>query len=92
MSSPTQQELQQRLKSLMERPDNQVCADCYDKKPTWASLIVPPTGSPDGSETLGAFMCFQCSGAHRALGTHICRVKSTNLDSCKYPTLVDVLY
>ena len=76
--------MKQRLRAVMARPENQVCVDCSERKPTWATLIVPPPDAPPESETIGAFCCFQCSGAHRALGTHICFVRSTTLDDCTY--------
>jgi hypothetical protein len=79
-----QKALKKRLKALMALPHNQVCSDCPEKKPTWASLIVPPPGAPPGTETIGAFCCLECSGSHRRLGVHISFVRSVSLDSCKY--------
>jgi hypothetical protein len=76
--------LRQRLNVLMARPENQLCCDCLERKPTWASLIVPPPSeAPPESQTIGAFCCFQCSGVHRGLGTHISFVRSITLDECK---------
>lgn len=76
--------LKKRLKALMNRPENQVCADCPERQPRWASLIVAPPGAPAGSQAVGAFVCLECSGSHRRLGVHIAFVRSINLDSCKY--------
>eukprot|EP00339_Tiarina_fusa_P008793 CAMPEP_0117077480 /NCGR_PEP_ID=MMETSP0472-20121206/54639_1 /TAXON_ID=693140 ORGANISM="Tiarina fusus, Strain LIS" /NCGR_SAMPLE_ID=MMETSP0472 /ASSEMBLY_ACC=CAM_ASM_000603 /LENGTH=876 /DNA_ID=CAMNT_0004803849 /DNA_START=90 /DNA_END=2720 /DNA_ORIENTATION=+ len=75
--------IKQRLKDVWLRPENQVCSDCSDKKPTWASLIVPPEDAHPESQIIGAFCCFQCSGIHRSLGTHICFVRSVTLDDWK---------
>jgi hypothetical protein len=77
----SQEKLKKQLKILMNLPENLTCLDCHDKRPTWASLIVPPPGAP--FPTIGCFCCFQCSGAHRRLGVHILFVRSTNLDECK---------
>mmetsp|Transcript_58605 Transcript_58605/g.174467 ORF Transcript_58605/g.174467 Transcript_58605/m.174467 type:complete len:534 (-) Transcript_58605:306-1907(-) len=79
----SQQQLKKRLKALMNRPENQVCSDCPERQPRWASLIVPPQGSPPGSLPIGAFCCLECSGSHRRLGVHISFVRSINLDSWK---------
>jgi stromal membrane-associated protein len=79
----TQEQLKRRLKAAMARPENQVCSDCAGKQPRWASLIVPPPGSPPGSLTIGAFCCLECSGSHRKLGVHISFVRSINLDTWK---------
>lgn len=79
----SQSEFKKRLKVLMSRPENQVCSDCPERQPRWASLIVPPPGSPPGSLPIGAFCCLECSGSHRRLGVHISFVRSITLDSWK---------
>jgi len=79
----SQEELKKRLRVLMNKPENQVCSDCPERQPRWASLIVPPPGSPPGSLPIGAFCCLECSGSHRRLGVHISFVRSINLDSWK---------
>jgi len=57
------------LAQLMLDPANQFCADCRLKDPRWASW------------NLGVFVCIDCSGVHRSIGTHISKVKSVNLDT-----------
>ncbi|XP_065334451.1 centaurin-gamma-1A-like [Cloeon dipterum] len=53
---------------LRALPGNEVCADCGDKDPAWASL------------NLGVLTCITCSGAHRGLGSHVSRIRSLELD------------
>jgi hypothetical protein len=79
----SQNDLKRRLQALLKRPENMSCCDCPERQPRWASLIVPPPGSPPGSLPMGAFMCLECSGSHRRLGVHIAFVRSVNLDQCK---------
>mmetsp|Transcript_21908 Transcript_21908/g.24933 ORF Transcript_21908/g.24933 Transcript_21908/m.24933 type:complete len:500 (-) Transcript_21908:215-1714(-) len=79
----SQSEFKKRLKVLMNKQENQVCSDCPERQPRWASLIVPPPGSPPGALPIGAFCCLECSGSHRRLGVHISFVRSITLDSWK---------
>ena len=76
-------ELQSRLKvCINSEPSNKQCCDCNDAKPTWSSLIMVPNDAKhwSTSRTLATVVCYACAAAHRSLGTHICRVKSCNLD------------
>ncbi|XP_015239125.1 arf-GAP with dual PH domain-containing protein 1 isoform X2 [Cyprinodon tularosa] len=52
-----------RLEDVLARPGNEMCADCGNPEPDWASL------------TLGVFVCQACSLLHRSI-PHISRVKS----------------
>ena len=40
----------QDLEKILKRPENQICADCNNKTPRWASI------------TFGVFVCLRCSG------------------------------
>lgn len=58
-----------KLKELLSLQGNTTCADCSRKKPTWASI------------NIGIFLCLNCAGIHRELGTHISKVRSVDLDT-----------
>eukprot|EP01127_Copromyxa_protea_P015852 TRINITY_DN4626_c0_g1_i1.p1 TRINITY_DN4626_c0_g1~~TRINITY_DN4626_c0_g1_i1.p1 ORF type:complete len:277 (-),score=28.86 TRINITY_DN4626_c0_g1_i1:58-888(-) len=64
--------LLQQLKSFSQQPYNRECADCGD------------TGEPMNrtwiSTNLGVFLCINCAGVHRELGTHISNVMCLELD------------
>uniref|UniRef100_H3CA61 Arf-GAP with coiled-coil, ANK repeat and PH domain-containing protein n=1 Tax=Tetraodon nigroviridis TaxID=99883 RepID=H3CA61_TETNG len=58
--------LLQRVQSL---PGNELCCDCGQSSPCWASI------------NLGILLCIECSGIHRSLGVHCSKVRSLTLDS-----------
>ena len=57
-----------RLKELLAIPENNLCADCQDPSPNYASI------------TIGVFLCASCVQIHRKLGTHVSRTKSLTHD------------
>lgn len=54
---------------LLRHPDNQLCADCQRQPPKWASI------------NLGIFLCIDCGGIHRSLGSHISFIRSVQFDT-----------
>eukprot|EP01054_Gregarina_sp_Poly1_P000412 Gregarina_sp_Poly_1__411@NODE_10_length_23460_cov_121_463087_g8_i1_p8_GENE_NODE_10_length_23460_cov_121_463087_g8_i1NODE_10_length_23460_cov_121_463087_g8_i1_p8_ORF_typecomplete_len367_score47_85ArfGap/PF01412_18/1_6e39_NODE_10_length_23460_cov_121_463087_g8_i154346534 len=60
------------LEAIAKRPENQQCADCHIAGPRWVSI------------NIGVFICIDCSGFHRDLGTHISKIKSITLDDWQH--------
>ncbi|XP_064478554.1 arf-GAP with dual PH domain-containing protein 1-like [Ornithodoros turicata] len=58
-----------KLLDLLKLPGNDECADCRRKDPDWASY------------NIGVFLCKECAGLHRTLGSHISKVRSVHLDN-----------
>eukprot|EP01089_Gocevia_fonbrunei_P023050 TRINITY_DN9550_c0_g1_i5.p1 TRINITY_DN9550_c0_g1~~TRINITY_DN9550_c0_g1_i5.p1 ORF type:complete len:103 (+),score=1.50 TRINITY_DN9550_c0_g1_i5:74-382(+) len=54
--------------NITEMCRKDTCADCSQPTALWASV------------NLGVFICLECSGVHRGLGTHVSQVKSVTLD------------
>jgi len=73
-------ELKKRLARILRIPGNKVCADCPETRPTWISFIKPQQNFALGSKVLASFVCLECAGLHRKLGTHICVVRSISHD------------
>lgn len=71
----TTAQLKQVFKVLLTKECNKTCADCRAKAPRWYSA------------NLGLFLCINCAGHHRSLGTHITFVQSFNLDTPKLKDL-----
>ncbi|TYH47554.1 hypothetical protein ES332_D10G005100v1 [Gossypium tomentosum] len=57
-----------RLRNLVNKSDNRICADCGAPDSRWAS------------SNIGVFICLKCCDVHRSLGTHISKVLSVTLD------------
>lgn len=64
----TSRDKMRKLKELLHKSENRICADCSSPDPKWASA------------NIGVFICLKCSGIHRSLGTHISKVLSVTLD------------
>lgn len=57
-----------KMKELLLKSDNQVCADCNAPDPKWASA------------NIGVFLCLKCCSVHRNLGPDVSKVLSVTLD------------
>ena len=73
-------ERKKRLARILRVPGNKVCADCPEPRPTWISFVKPQQNFALGSKVLASFVCLECAGLHRKLGTHICVVRSIRHD------------
>lgn len=56
------------LEVLQKKHGNYFCADCSDTDPKWVV------------QNIGIFVCENCAGYHRSLGTGVSRVRSIEHD------------
>jgi hypothetical protein len=62
------------IRSIAAQPANARCLDCERPNPRWATIGL------NESPVVG-FMCIECSGVHRSLGSHVSKVRSVELDN-----------
>lgn len=78
------EQLSTRLWALLKSDENQTCVDCLSSLPTWAALVTIPPGCNKSGTRIGALCCFECSKAHRVLGTKVSLVRDVDEDNCKF--------
>lgn len=54
-------EMNKRMSAIMQVSGNQICADCPNKRPLWASFIVSPI---EEDKHVGVFVCSTCVQYH----------------------------
>jgi Putative GTPase activating protein for Arf len=66
-------EMNKLMDLVLSQPENQVCADCPDKKPLWVSyLSTLPNGGP---KRMGVLVCANCARRHHfELGDKRCHI------------------
>lgn len=79
-------EARRLLKEIRDNPENSVCADCNAEGTVIALASIVDFRCIDPawvSLNLGVFLCIECGGIHRKLGTHVSQLRSVALDHLK---------
>jgi len=71
----------QQLRLFANEPANRICADCCDSGESMKHIWI--------STNLGIFLCINCAGAHRSLGTHISQTACLELDGIQSVPLIE---
>mmetsp|Transcript_11025 Transcript_11025/g.26641 ORF Transcript_11025/g.26641 Transcript_11025/m.26641 type:complete len:400 (+) Transcript_11025:92-1291(+) len=58
--------LEDRVDALINKIDNQRCADCFDKQPANVAILMGGLEKP-----IGAFICFRCARVHEKFGNDL---------------------
>jgi len=64
---------------LQTLPGNDVCIDCGEANPEWASV------------SYGTLLCLNCSGNHRRLGVQVSFIRSLSMDSWTHSQTLSML-
>lgn len=72
-----EEEMKHRLLELLDVEGNHRCCDCDNHFPRWASIVV----GESLESHVGCFVCHECVGFHRKLGTHVVFVRSVDHDN-----------
>ena len=71
--------LEERIRVLSNKVENQRCADCFDKQPTFVAILLKGLEKP-----LGALICFRCARVHEKFGNDLGYVlNARDEDDCK---------
>lgn len=68
------------IEAKMKLEENKTCADCNQKNPRWVSC------------KYGIFICLECAGLHRSLGTNYDIIKSSTLDLWNKESYLPIKY
>ncbi|XP_025084888.1 arf-GAP with Rho-GAP domain, ANK repeat and PH domain-containing protein 1-like isoform X4 [Pomacea canaliculata] len=68
------------LEKVYENESNQICADCNDDHPHWASI------------NLGIVLCKKCAGIHRMFDSSLSKIRSLRMDTRVWtPSLIELM-
>jgi len=60
---------EERVEIIINRAENQRCADCFSEKPAYVTILIRGLAKP-----MGAFICFRCVRVHEKFGNDLAYV------------------